>query len=130
MDTPVASAVYQREIESFRRIALITLAAVYFLIAVGGSVRASGAGMGCPDWPKCFGQWVPPTSEAQLPNDYQKIYADLGYAETRFNVVKTWTEYLNRLIGVTIGLLILITAVVSWRLRAYDSSIFAASFVN
>ena len=37
----------------FRRIGLITLAAVYFLILVGGVVRASGAGMGCPDWPTC-----------------------------------------------------------------------------
>ena len=62
--------------------------------------------MGCPDWPTCFGQWVPPTSESDLPRNYQEIYADLGYAETRFNVVKTWTEYVNRLIGVGIGLLI------------------------
>ena len=66
--------------------------------------------MGCPDWPTCFGQWVPPTSETQLPSNYQEIYADLGYADTRFNVVKTWTEYLNRLIGVGIGLLIFLTA--------------------
>ena len=88
------------------RMALITLCAVYFLILVGSSVRASGAGMGCPDWPTCFGQWIPPTHESQLPANYQEIYADLGYAETRFNAVKTWTEYANRLTGVTIGFLI------------------------
>ena len=127
MDSYIINSQYKKEIESFRRFAFITLAAVYFLIAVGASVRASGAGMGCPDWPTCFGQWVPPTSEAQLPNDYQEIYADLGYSDTRFNVVKTWTEYVNRLIGVSIGLLIFMTAAFSWRLRSYDSSIFAAS---
>ena len=127
MDSYILNSQYKKEIESFRRFAFITLAAVYFLIAVGASVRASGAGMGCPDWPTCFGQWVPPTSEAQLPNDYQEIYADLGYSDTRFNVVKTWTEYLNRLIGVSIGLLIFMTAAFSWRLRSYDGSIFAAS---
>ena len=121
------SAVYKKEIDSFRQLAFITLAAVYFLIAVGASVRASGAGMGCPDWPTCFGQWVPPTSETQLPSNYQDIYADLGYADTRFNVVKTWTEYVNRLIGVGIGLLIFLTAVFSWRLRSFDNSIFLAS---
>jgi cytochrome c oxidase assembly protein subunit 15 len=66
-------------------------------------------------------------SESQLPDNYQEIYADLGYAETRFNVVKTWTEYTNRLVGVTIGFLILLTAIFSWRLRHYDRSITIAS---
>ncbi len=107
----------EARLQRFRRMALITLSAVYLLILVGASVRASGAGMGCPDWPTCFGQWIPPTSEAQLPANYQEIYAELGYADTRFNVVKTWTEYANRLVGVTIGLLIFITALMSWPLR-------------
>lgn len=111
----------------FRGLATLTLAAVYFLILVGASVRASGAGMGCPDWPTCFGQWVPPTAESQLPANYQEVYAELGYGDTRFNVVKTWTEYLNRLIGVTIGLLIFATAWVSMPLRRLDASITTAS---
>ena len=111
----------------YRRIALITLTAVYFLILVGGTVRASGAGMGCPDWPTCFGQWIPPTSEAQLPGNYQEIYAELGYRDTRFNVVKTWTEYTNRLVGVSIGFLIFLTALFSWPLRRFNNSIFVAS---
>ena len=111
----------------FQGLATLTLAAVYFLILVGASVRASGAGMGCPDWPTCFGQWVPPTAESQLPANYQEVYAELGYGDTRFNVVKTWTEYLNRLIGVTIGLLIFATAWVSMPLRRLDASITTAS---
>jgi cytochrome c oxidase assembly protein subunit 15 len=102
---------------SYRKMAVITLAAVYFLILVGATVRASGSGMGCPDWPTCFGQWVPPTSEAQLPADYQQVYAELGYSDTQFNVVKTWTEYLNRVLGVSIGFMIFITAILSWRTR-------------
>lgn len=121
---------YDQAIQSFSRIVVITLGALYFLIAVGASVRASGAGMGCPDWPTCFGQWVPPTDESQLPRNYQEIYGDLGYADTEFNVLKTWTEYVNRLIGVTIGILIFITTLVSWRLRRYDVSIFLASFAS
>lgn len=83
--------------------------------------------MGCPDWPTCFGSWIPPTSEAQLPANYQEIYADRGYAETRFNPVKTWTEYVNRLVGVTIGLLILATALKSLGLRTHDRLITIAS---
>ncbi|WP_058021197.1 COX15/CtaA family protein [Pseudohongiella spirulinae] len=114
-------------LKSWRRLAVITICAVYFLILVGASVRASGAGMGCPDWPTCFGSWIPPTSEAQLPANYQEIYADRGYAETRFNPVKTWTEYVNRLVGVTIGLLILTTALKSLGLRQHDRWISIAS---
>lgn len=104
---------------SFRRLALLTIIAVFLLILVGGIVRSTGSGMGCPDWPKCFGQWVPPTDVAQLPPNYQEIYSHRGYANTEFNVVKTWTEYLNRLLGVIIGLLIFATFVASaiayWR---------------
>lgn len=116
-----------RTLKSYRRIAWITIAAVYFLILVGSTVRASGAGMGCPDWPTCFGSWIPPVSEAQLPENYQEIYADRGYADTPFNPVKTWTEYVNRLVGVTIGLLILLTAWKSWSCRRHDPWIFRAS---
>lgn len=114
-------------LKSWRRLAIITICAVYFLILVGATVRASGAGMGCPDWPTCFGSLIPPTSESQLPANYQEIYADRGYAETRFNVVKTWTEYLNRLVGVTIGFLILATAWKSFSVRKIDNRIMIAS---
>ncbi len=108
----------------FRRLGMITICAVYIVILVGGIVRASGAGMGCPDWPTCFGQWVPPTDVSQLPDNYQEIYAERGYKNTKFNPVKTWTEYANRLVGVTIGFLIFLTA---WSSRIYlkaDKSIF------
>ena len=83
--------------------------------------------LGCPDWPTCFGQWIPPTHESQLPSNYQEIYADLGYADTRFNVTKTWAEYANRLVGVTIGFLIFLTAIFSIPLRRINKSIFLAS---
>ena len=114
-------------LKSWRRIALITICAVYFLILVGATVRASGAGMGCPDWPTCFGSWIPPVSESQLPANYQEIYADRGYAETRFNPVTLLSEYVNRLVGVSIGLFILITAVKSIGLRRHDRWITIAS---
>jgi cytochrome c oxidase assembly protein subunit 15 len=111
----------------FQKVAWTTIVAVYILILVGASVRASGSGMGCPDWPTCFGQWIPPTSETALPRNYQEVYADLGYAETRFNVVKTWTEYLNRLLGVSIGVLIFFTSVCAFAIRGYNPKIFYAA---
>jgi len=117
----------QEAILRFRRLGMLTICAVYFVILVGGIVRASGAGMGCPDWPTCFGQWVPPTDVSQLPENYQEIYAERGYKNTQFNPVKTWTEYANRLVGVTIGFLIFLTA---WSSRIFlkaDKSIFYLS---
>ena len=111
----------------FRRIGILTIVAVYCVILMGGIVRASGAGMGCPDWPTCFGQWIPPTDESQLPANYHEIYAQRGYENTQFNPVKTWTEYTNRLVGVSIGLLIFLTA---WSSRIYlnsDKAIFYLS---
>jgi heme a synthase len=95
--------------QHFRRLGILTIAAVYLVILAGGIVRASGAGMGCPDWPTCFGQWIPPTDVSELPADYHAVYSARGYANTDFNPLKTWTEYGNRLIGASTGILVLLT---------------------
>ena len=137
---------------SFRRLTVSTLVAVYILILVGGVVRSSGSGMGCPDWPKCFGRWVPPTSVSDLPPNYKEVYAayrekknirfakylsTLGMKETGdrilndphvlhendFNLAKTWIEYLNRLIGVVIGFLIFAVFINSLRFRKTETKI-------
>jgi cytochrome c oxidase assembly protein subunit 15 len=83
---------------------------VGLVILAGGIVRATGSGMGCPDWPRCFGLWVPPTEVSQLPDDYQTRYNVHGHGVEPFNVYKTWTEYLNRLLGAATGLCVLIFA--------------------
>lgn len=109
--------------------------------------------MGCPDWPKCFGSWIPPTTVNQLPDDYLTIYknkriekneklagylnkfgftqlsADIfshpsQYIETEFNVTKTWIEYLNRLIGALIGVFIFLTLLFSFSYFKKDRAIF------
>lgn len=107
------------KLNTFQRTAITTVLATLFLILVGGLVRAAGAGLGCPDWPKCFGTWIPPTDVANLPAEFDA---------SQFNVVKTWIEYVNRLVGVVIGLLITTTFVLSFRYRKTESSIFISSF--
>lgn len=88
----------------FPYVVIATIVTTLLLIFIGGLVRASGAGLGCPDWPKCFGLLIPPTSVTDLPP---------GFDPDQFNVVHTWTEFINRLFGALVGLLSLITAVMS-----------------
>ncbi len=102
----------------YRKFGIATILTVYLLILVGGIVRSTGSGMGCPDWPKCFGKYVPPTHISELPQDYKTIFAVQGREIADFNAVHTWIEYINRLLGVLTGFFILITAVLSisfWR---------------
>lgn len=98
----------------FRKLGLWTIGAVYLLILVGGVVRATGSGMGCPDWPKCFGTWIPPTDISQLPANYKEIFGEKLKGEVEFNALKTWIEYINRLLGVSIGLFIFGTFISSF----------------
>lgn len=112
----------------FRKLTWFAVITVYLLIAAGGIVRSTGSGMGCPDWPKCFGSWVPPTEAYQLPSDYKKLYGAKLKGEVEFNVAKTWTEYVNRLLGVFTGLLIFGTLLASVPyLHSHRSNLFYAS---
>ncbi len=90
--------------KSFRRFAFLSTITTYILIFIGGLVRVSGAGLGCPDWPKCFGGWIPPFSSAGIPQ---------GIDPSTFNLTLAWIEYGNRLMGMTTGLLILVTAILA-----------------
>jgi cytochrome c oxidase assembly protein subunit 15 len=149
----------QRLKRLYPRISLITISAVYLLILVGGIVRSTGAGMGCPDWPKCFGQYIPPTSVDELPSDYKEEYSqirlqknirlssmlnrlglsDLAFKITNdeavlqegdFNATKTWIEYLNRLLGAVIGLLIFFTVISSTSFLNDKPKVFWVSFAS
>jgi cytochrome c oxidase assembly protein subunit 15 len=148
-----------KTLRAFYKLSLSTLVAVYILILVGGVVRSTGSGMGCPDWPKCFGNWVPPTDLSELPPDYKQLYADyrheknvrfarylrmLGMGSTAdqllndksvlveadFNPTKTWIEYFNRVTGVIIGFLIFLVFVYSLKFWNSGRRITILSFLT
>ena len=143
----------------FIRLNLITIIVTLLLILAGGIVRSTGSGMGCPDWPKCFDQYIPPTSAAQLPADYDKKYVAERVAKNErfartlermgkghladsirhdetilqhepFNAAKTWTEYLNRLMGALTGFLLLGLVVYAFAYRKTAKRIVALSIFN
>ncbi len=119
-----------KNIQRFILLAQITLVFIFLVIIAGSVVRATGSGMGCPDWPKCFGKWIPPTDASQLPENYKEIYAGEHHAVAEFNALNTWTEYLNRLAGAILGVLIFIQLLVSIRIKKYDKRIFILSLLS
>lgn len=130
----------------FVRLNWIALVLIFLVVIAGSLVRITGSGMGCPDWPKCFGEWIPPTNDANLPDNYKDIYSEkrgkklekftsflkkIGLDETAkklendpsilieqdFNARKTWTEYGNRLVGFLSGNALLIAFI--WMIVRY-----------
>ena len=119
---------------TFARSAWISFTAVLMLITVGGLVRATGAGLGCPDWPTCWGCWFPPTSIEAIPSvsdeEGNKFFKDKKgklHPIEDFDLGEMWIEYLNRMLGVIIGLLIMGTFWFSIRLRKTDPLLFSGS---
>jgi heme o synthase len=110
----------------FRRLAVLTIAATFVLIGVGGLVRATDSGLGCPDWPRCFGKLVPPAELHPWIEHSHRLVASLVVVLVALLVVaayRTRQEPVVRRAAVAALVLVLAQAligafVVWWKLRA------------
>jgi cytochrome c oxidase assembly protein subunit 15 len=108
---------------SFQRLLFFSILGTYLVILAGAVVRGTGSGLGCPDWPRCFGQWIPPLDITELPPDYKEIYKISGKTIADFDPFKTWTEYLNRLLGVVLGILIIFLFFLSFKVKNFEKNL-------
>ncbi len=117
----------------FQKLALTAFICVELLIFVGAVVRATGSGLGCPDWPYCYGRMIPPTSADQI--DFTKLNMEKFKARAarhgrdpttitpevlraEFDPVATWIEYVNRLTSLPVGLSVTALLIASfWQRR-------------
>ena len=132
---------------------------IFMLFVIGGLVRSTGSGMGCPDWPKCFDQYVPPTTEGDLPENYEEYYKNqrlkktkrftqllhlFGFKEKakelqqakelneshKFNVIKAYVEYVNRLWGALTGLIVFVCTLLSIQYFKLNWKVFFFTFLG
>ncbi|MCW1914003.1 COX15/CtaA family protein [Luteolibacter sp. GHJ8] len=129
----------------FQKFATAALVSVIVLIFVGAIVRVTGAGMGCPDWPKCWGRYIPPTKVEDV--DLSKVdFSKFERAAKRygrdpatvtpehilenFNPVHTWTEYINRLSSLPVGFFSVATMVLAFSRQRRRPWVVAASVAS
>ena len=94
--------------KNFRFLTRLSLVLVYLVILAGATVRMTGSGMGCPDWPKCFGYYIPPIEQSQVLfqpnskykkgemiifNDEKLLVAKSNFSSSNFIDLKNWDTY-------------------------------------
>ena len=105
----------------FYQSCVLTTLLIYILILVGGFVRITDSGDDCPDWPKCYGSWFPPTTINDIPDKFNP---------SQDKVYGAWIEYFNRLVGIIVGISMMYTFYISIDLRKIDRKIFYGSFLS
>ena len=129
----------------FQKLTLAALVSLLILIFMGATVRVTGAGMGCPDWPTCWGLLIPPTHVDQV--DFNKLPIEkfrekakrmgrdpesitVESLKNEFNPRHVWTEFINRLCALPVGFFTLAAFIASFSFRKNKPLIFWLSFAS
>jgi cytochrome c oxidase assembly protein subunit 15 len=129
----------------FQKLAAAALVSVLVLMFVGAIVRVTGAGMGCPDWPTCWGCLIPPTKIEQV--DFSKLPIErfqrkaermgrdpatitVERLRQEFNPRHVWTEFINRLSSLPVGFFSLATFIAAFWQREKRPLVFWMAFAS
>ena len=95
----------------FNQLTVIAAFLALFVVVLGAYVRLSDAGLGCPDWPGCYGTLTVPQSESALQ------HAQTAYPDSPVEHPKAWKEMIHRYFAGALGLLVAAIFVLGWRAR-------------
>lgn len=101
----------QKSQQFFKQSVLIATILALCVVVLGAYVRLTDAGLGCPDWPGCYGTLTVPESEAAI------AAAQNAYPQNTVEVGKAWREMAHRYLAGTLGLLVLAIFVLAWRTK-------------
>ena len=93
------------------RLALLATLVALLVVLLGAYTRLTHSGLGCPDWPGCYGFISVPSTDAQL------VHAELHFPQAPVEAAKGWSEMVHRYFAGTLGCLILWLAVRAWKQR-------------
>ncbi|WP_032826674.1 COX15/CtaA family protein, partial [Bordetella holmesii] len=100
-----------RIIERYRRLVFFTWFLTLDLIMFGAFVRLTDSGLGCPDWPGCYGKVTP----LGALSDIHRAASDMPFGPMTLS--KAWIEMIHRYVGALLGLLIIAIVYMAWRYR-------------
>lgn len=100
--------------KTYSRVALVATFLALVVVMLGAYTRLSDAGLGCPDWPGCYGQLTVPHTSNEI------AQAEAAFPGQVVEAPKAWKEMVHRYVAGTLGILILILAIWGVRLRRYN----------
>src|SRR5690242_2910656 len=108
---PLSVVWASRDVNKFRKLAWVTLFLTFDLIVFGAFTRLTDSGLGCPDWPGCYGEASPLQAHSEIAG------AQAAMPSGPVTHTKAWIEMVHRYLAMAVGFLILIAAAYGWRAR-------------
>lgn len=106
---PLATVWVSGDADKYRKLVWVTLFLTFDLVMFGGFTRLTDSGLGCPDWPGCYGQANPLQAHSAI--DAAQSAMPTGPVTTS----KAWIEMIHRYLAMTVGVLIVAQMIIAWR---------------